>query len=252
VSDARTLLDRITTTVSYLRVTVDPSGGEWVPCDALVSDPDALSTLVRTTMAGRGTDRLDVATSLLVQGYAFRFAAIAIGGWLLADAVIDLSPADASIALGRHRPNAVGLRDPDLRPDADALTALAAVHDTLVEQHLARLVDTAHRSCRIGEALLWGNVAAACASSFGAFANELGDRRAEIRGRADTFFATARPAIRDAGRLVAVGDRFAWERSSCCLWYRTDAGSRCEDCSLWTPAEREATYALALVEGVDR
>jgi iron complex transport system ATP-binding protein len=239
------LLDRITATVSYLRIAVDPIGDDWVPCEPLVTDPDALAALVRTTLAGRGTDRLDVATSLFVQGYAFRFAAIAVGGWLLEDAAIVLPPADASIAIGRHRPDAVGLRHPRARP-ADG--SPEPVLDALVEGHLAGLVDTAHRSCRIGETLLWGNVAAACASSFGAFANELVDRRVDIRDRADVFFAAARPEVRDAGRLVAVGDRFAWERSSCCLWYRTESGSRCEDCSLWTADERAARYAAALAE----
>ena len=39
-----------------------------------------------------------------------------------------------------------------------------------IDGHLAPFVDTAHRSCRVGAALLWGNVAASCASSFGAVA----------------------------------------------------------------------------------
>ena len=45
--------------------------------------------------------------SLFVQGYAFRIASLAIGRWLLGDAVLDVWPASTSIALGRDRPNAV-------------------------------------------------------------------------------------------------------------------------------------------------
>ena len=46
------------------------------------------------TKAARGTDRDDVATSLFVQGYVFRIATVAIGSWVLADAVIDVDAGD--------------------------------------------------------------------------------------------------------------------------------------------------------------
>jgi hypothetical protein len=97
----------------------------------------------------------------------------------------------------------------------------------------------------VGEPLLWGNVAASCASAFGAFAGGLPERRVEIRARAEAFFAGARPEIAGAGRLVRLGDGWAWERKSCCLWYLTESGFKCEDCSLWTDAERRRRYATA-------
>ncbi len=64
------------------------------------------------------------------------------------------------------------------------------------------MVDTAHAACRVGAALLWGNVAASCAAAFGAFAGapSLVARRGEIADRAASFFAAARPEVRDAGR----------------------------------------------------
>ncbi|MFP5321426.1 MAG: IucA/IucC family C-terminal-domain containing protein [Acidimicrobiia bacterium] len=247
---AADVVERVTATVGHLRVTVGADGGaDWIPSEPLVDDPDRLIELVRATAADRGTDRDDVATSLFVQGYAFRIASVAIGAWLLDDVVLDVRPARTAIALGRARPNAVRLDDAVLVEtglvDGDAL---AALHDVLVDDHLARLVATAHDACRIGEALLWSNVGAGCASSFGAFMGPLEDRRPEIRDRFQAFLAAARPELRRSGRIAPVGPLWAWERSACCLWYTTESGFRCEDCSLWTADERQARYDRVLAE----
>lgn len=242
MTSAATLIGQITSTVDYLRISVAPRDGEWIRCEPLVSDPAGLGALVGTTKEGRGTDRDDVAMSLFVQGYAFRIASTAIGAWVMGDAVLDVSPAHTAIAMGRHRPNAVALDEARLVPVDDSLRGL---HDTLIDGHLAPLVACAHDACRVGEALLWGNVAAGCASSFGAFANELVLRRVEIRDMAESFFASARPEVANAGRLVRLGDRWAWERKSCCLWYLTESAFKCEDCSLWSDDERKIRYAAA-------
>ncbi len=240
MTDAAKLLARITDTVDYLRVTVGPHDDGWIACEPLLAEPGRLGDLVHATKAGRGTDRDDVAMSLFVQGYAFRLASLAIGGWLTGDAVLDLAPPRTSIALGRHRPNAVAIDKARLLSVDSPLTGL---HEMLIDGHLARLVAAAHEACRVGEPLLWGNVAASCASSFGAFAGELPDRGVEIRERAERFFASARPQLSAAGRLVRLGERWAWERRSCCLWYLTESGFKCEDCSLWTDEERRRRYA---------
>ncbi len=240
------LVARITGTVDYLRVTVGPGGDGWFTCEPLVSEPDRLATVVAATKVGRGTDRDDVAMSLFVQGYAFRVASLAIGGWVLGDAVLDVSPATTAIAIGRDRPNGVRLDAARTSPAGDVIGHL---HETLIDAHLARLVTTAHEACRVGAPLLWGNVAASCASSFGAFAGELPRRAIEIRDRAESFFAAGRPELAAAGRIVRVGERrWAWERKSCCLWYLTDSGFLCEDCSLQTDDDRRARYAAAVAE----
>lgn len=243
---AAEVVDRVTGTVGHLRVTVgadDASG--WIASEPLVDDPEGLLALVRSTAADRGTDRDDVATSLFLQGYAFRVASIAIGAWLLGGVVLDVRPPRTAIALGRARPNAVRLDDAVLVESGDPL---AALHEVLVDGHLARLVATAHDACRIGEALLWSNVGAGCASSFGAFMGPLEDRRPEIRDRFQAFLAAARPELRRSGRIAPVGPLWAWERSACCLWYTTESGFRCEDCSLWTADERQARYDRVLAE----
>ena len=221
----RTVVDDVTSTVDYLRVDVDAPGSQWLECRPLVTDPAALAAVVATTKATQGTDRDDVAMSLFVQGYVFRAATVSIGAWLLDEVVVGGAPDGWSMALGRGGPNAVRLA-----ADVPVFAArgVGDVHDALITGHLAALVDTAHRACRVGRALLWGNVAASCASAFAAFAGA----RAGVVDRAGEFFATARPEIRLAGRLTRVGERFAWQRGSCCLWYRTAGGFLCEDCSL--------------------
>lgn len=241
MNSATEVLRRLTATVSYLRVTVGADGDAegWLACETLSSDPTALGDLARATAAGRGTDRDDVAISLLVQGYAFRIASVAIGAWLLDDVVLDVGAPNTALAIGRHRPNAVRITAPVLVTGADPL---AGLHRVLIEAHLSSLVETAHRACRIGEALLWSNVGAACASSFGAFMAPLPQRRRDIGDRATAFFAAARPELAASGRLVEVGEAWAWERHACCLWYRSTDGSRCADCSLWSPEERRARY----------
>jgi ferric iron reductase protein FhuF len=239
--DASEVVDRVTSTVTYLRVTVGagPDATEWWPCEKLVTDPEALGDLARMTAAGRGADRDQVAVSLLVQAYAFRIGSIAIGAWLLGNAVVDVAPSRTALAIGRDRPNAVRFDLLGLVADGDSLEAL---HASLVEGHLGPLVANAHRACRVGEPLLWANVAASCASSFSAFVAPLPDRREEIRSRADAFFAAARPELARSGALVGVGTEWAWERNACCLWYQTSSGSRCADCSLWTDQERRTRY----------
>lgn len=243
---AAAAVEHVRDTVDYLRISVGEGGDrEWVPCADVVQDPDALRELVRGTAAGRGTDRDDVAMSLFVQAYAFRVASLAIGAWLLDEVALDVDPTTTSIALGRHRPDAVRIERARAVGGTDPLVDL---HTSLVDGHLALLVSTAHEACRVGEALLWGNLGAACASSFGAFMAPLPDRHAEIRDRAGAFLAAARPELARSGRLVHVGPLWAWERASCCLWYKTDSGFRCEDCSLWTDDERRARYERALAE----
>ena len=234
------IVDALTSTVDYLRITVGDGPGDWLSCDRLVGDPDHLGAVVAGTKAARGTDRDDVAMSLFVQGYAFRIATVAVGSWVLADALVDVAPRTTAIALGRGRPNAVRL-DAGLAvlTPVDVADVLAAV----VDAHLAAMVATAHASCRVGAALLWGNVAASCAAAFSAFAAAAPERGAEIADRVEAFFAAARPEVRGAGVVVRVGDRFAWERRSCCLWYRTESGFMCEDCSLRPAAEHAARYA---------
>lgn len=225
------LLDEMTSAVTYLRVSdrnhADP-GLEWLSSDDLVHDGDRLLDVVRSTAAGRGTDRDDIAISLFAQAYAFRIASVAIGSMLLGDGdrIIDVSPTNTSIALGRHRPNAVALERVDF--------AEATIHDVLFEQHLTPFVATAHAVAaaradnRVGVQMLWGNVATGCAAAFGAFG--------EAGPVATAFLSEAPEPIRRAGRYEATDDGWEWQRNSCCLWFQIppaspgDTAFFCQDC----------------------
>jgi hypothetical protein len=84
-------------------------------------------------------------------------------------------------------------------------------------------------------------VAASCAVAFRAVEGETHDRA--VRERAAAFFAAA-------GHLQGLGgfstlehagrEGWYWDRTSCCLWYRTADGRLCDDCSLEPAADREA------------
>jgi ferric iron reductase protein FhuF len=247
VDEARAVVEEVTSTVSYLRVAVETvdSGPTWLACEPIVREPAALLDLVRSTAAGRGTDRDDVAMSLFVQGYAFRIASVAIGSWLVADRVLDVDAATTSIALGRDRPNAVLLQEPRC---LDATDAVRTLHEAMVDGHLGVLVATAHDACRVGAPLLWANVAASCAAAFGAFMDPLSDRRLEIRDRLGAFMAAARPELQSGGEVVAIGTGWAWQRRACCLWYQTESAFKCDDCSLWSDDERRARVDRILAE----
>lgn len=264
VSPAQLLAD-VTATVSYLRVAARRDADaslDWLSCAELVSDPDRLLAVVRSTAAGRGTDRDDIAISLFVQAYAFRIASIAIGGWLLSESehTFDVRPANSAIALGRHRPNAVALNHVKFHH--------GSIHDALFQQHLAPLVAAAHEATadsdgeRVGEKMLWGNVGAGCAASFGAFHGNVADRDS-VRAAVDRFWAEAPAEVAGTGRFVTFSGEQAepgwfWERSSCCLWYQIPPADparepfKCEDCSLWTADERAARYRRATaLEGAE-
>ena len=124
----------------------------------------------------------------------------------------------------------------------------------LLEGHLRPFIATVRESTRIGQRLLWGNVASAVASIFGALqaTDACGDPA--VRQRASTFHAAAEPWLRGLGGWseLEVPGAFGWywTRTSCCLWYQTDGGWYCEDCSLHDRAELEAARAAALVGNV--
>jgi ferric iron reductase protein FhuF len=250
-------LEAVTGEVNYIRVSVRESDGsydDWVSGASLVRDPTFLYDTMRTTMDARGIERDDVGMSLIVQGYAFRIASVAIGTWLVADGCVDVSPENVSIQFGRNRPNAVLVNEAAwaVAPRGDLDDRMAALHRHLVDDHMVPLVDTARTACRVGSRLLWSNIASSCASSFGAFmglaAGPDHDRWLRIRGSASAFFAAARPELAVGGDVVPIGPIWAWQRNACCLYYQEASGSKCEDCSLHTIDERQARYGRILHE----
>jgi iron complex transport system ATP-binding protein len=238
------VLERVRATVSYLRAsTATPADEDWIGCGSLIADPAHLSQLVTATGDGRGAHDEQVAASLFVQGYAFRVAGVALAAYALGLPVPTTRPDATAIRIARHRPSALAVLDATLGPP-DA----PAVADAILDGHLAPLVAAVRGVARVGERLLWGNVATSCAVAFRAVEGETHDPA--VRQRAEAWFAAAGPRLDGLGgftTLVHAGrDGWYWDRTNCCLWYRTADGRLCDDCSLEPEAERLARRRLEL------
>lgn len=242
------MLASVQSRVSYLRAaTTAPAEDGWLSCAELCAGGPELVALIDTTGEGRGTTDRQVAASLFVQAYAFRIAGVALAAYALDLDVPSVDPASTSILIGRHRPSSVAFLDPVVHAaDAERLAT------DLLGGHLATFIAAVRGEVTVGERLLWGNVAASCATAFRAVEGEAPDPSdaARIRGRADAFTAAAAPWFDGLGHYVPLSgparDGWFWERTNCCLWYQASGGSMCDDCSLLDPAERTAAWQAQL------
>ena len=130
-------------------------------CADLVADPDRLRREIDATAAGRGTADPQVAASLYAQAYAFRVPSIAVAAYALGLPVPSTAPAVTAVRIARHRPAELAILDPTCRP-----MGAAEVARMVVDEHLAPFVAAVRATTRIGERLLWGNVAASIAAIF--------------------------------------------------------------------------------------
>ncbi len=245
-ADLAAVLARVESVVSYLRAsTAAPADDGWIGCADLLADADLLTRLVTDTGAGRHAPDAQVAASLFAQGYAFRVAGVALAAYALGLPVPSTRPEDTAIRIARHRPAALAIT-------AGALTANepAAVVEQVIDDHLDPFVAAVHEVVTIGERLLWGNVATSCAVAFRAVEGETHDPA--VRRRAEAWFAAAGPRLAGLGgfHLLEHAGRqgWYWDRTNCCLWYRTADGRFCDDCSLEPAAERDARRRRELEE----
>ena len=224
--------------VPYLAASVAGEGDDWIGCAALLSDPAPLAAVIRGTKLGFETDDDGVAASLFAEAYAFRVGGIALAAYALDLPVPELAPALVAVRIDKPRPSAVAYLGGEVRP----LTA-AALAAALIGAHLEPFVDAVHREFRVGARLLWGNVAAACAVAFRAVESSGADRAA-VRTRANDFVAACAPWFEGLGEFTIVEaggrDGWYWDRTSCCLWFRTARGQLCDNCSLIDPSELRA------------
>jgi len=233
------VLAAVVAQVSYLRASVATTGDDWFGCDRLVSDPAVLAEVVQATKNGFATDDDAVASSLFVQAYAFRVAGVALAAFALDLPVPATAPEVTAVRLDKPRPSAVAYLSPEVRRlDAAALAA------ELVGVHLREFVDAVHGAFRVGERLLWGNVAASCATAFRAVESSgtaAADVAAAVRDRADAFMSAADPWFDGLGGFTIVEyagrEGWFWDRTSCCLWFRTKSEQLCDNCSLIDRAE---------------
>lgn len=223
--------------VSYLRCVEEAPGEDgWIVCADLIADPDRLRSEIDATAEGRGTDDPQVLASLYVQSYSFRMPSIAVAAFALGLPAPTTAPGSTAIRIARHRPAELAVLDPTCRPvDADTLAA------ELFEGHLVPFIAAVRAGTRVGERLLWGNVAASIATILRAVQSVGPQGDPAVRDRALELDRFTRPWLDGLGDYSTVevpgATGWFWTRTSCCLWYRTTNGSYCDDCSLHDPIE---------------
>jgi cobalamin transport system ATP-binding protein len=237
--------------VSYLRASVSTDGDNWRSCATLISNRGVLVDVVTDAMSGFGTDDEAVAASLFTQAYAFRVAGVALAAYALDLPVPDVAPDVTAVRVDKPRPSAVAYLNPAVRR-RDAAT----LADELIGGHLGGLVDAVHEAFRVGERLLWGNVAASCAVAFRAVEGSVGEGSGGevvvVRQRAQSFFAAAHRWFEGLGAFTVVEhagrEGWYWDRTSCCLWFRTKSEQLCDNCSLTAESELRESRLRELTE----
>ncbi len=238
-TELATTVATIQTRVSYLKCATEARAEDgWIRCADLISDPDRLRAEIDASARGRGTDDAQVAASLYAQSYAFRLPSIAVAAYALGLPAPTTSPAHTAIRINRHRPAEVAILD-----DSCSIVDAPSFVGTLFDEHLVPLVAAVRARTRVGERLLWGNVAASLATIFRAVdVAPLGDPM--VRARAAEFERAAEPWLDGLGSYSTIETPDAvgwyWTRTNCCLWYQTTSGFYCDDCSLSDPSERAA------------
>jgi ferric iron reductase protein FhuF len=212
---------------SYLRAATEIDAG-WHRCAGLIADPSQLTALIRQTAAGRGAPDDAVAASLFVQAYAFRVGGIPVAAQVLGLPAPATHPESTAISIARDRPNAVAFSDHTVvrRDDTDLMRQLN-------EEHFGPLVEAVRTELRVGERLLWGNIASSCATAMRAVDD---GSDPELRHRGEALMQAASPWWQDLGQFTTVEGEartgWYWDRTNCCLWYRTAPERWCDDCSL--------------------
>ncbi|MGC8471543.1 MAG: (2Fe-2S)-binding protein [Acidimicrobiales bacterium] len=226
--------------VDHLRATCeDPLRAEagWHECDAI--GPEDLAAAIDEGASHTARDRT-VAASLLVQSYAYRVAAVSLAAFALGLPWPSPAAAATSVRVSDGRATALRFRSTTLGEAEDA----QGIAEAAFASHLVGFVSAARASQRLGERLAWANVAASSAAAFRAVEGSARDRgdageRLAIRRRADQLLAHT-PWLAGTGWFDTHGPAWRWERSACCLWYRTSGGRTCEGCSLRSRQEVHA------------
>lgn len=218
--------------VDHLRASCgDPPQTEagWHECDAI--GPEDLAAAIDEGASHTAGDRT-VAASLLVQSYAYRVAAVSLAAFALGLPWPSPAAAATSVRFSHGRAKALRFRSGALGEAGDA----RGIAEAAFTSHLVGFVSNTRASHRLGERLAWADVAASSAAAFRAVEGSARDRgdtseRLSIRRRADQLLAHA-PWLAGTGRFDTHSDDWGWQRSACCLWYRTSGGRTCEGCSL--------------------
>ena len=202
--------------------------------DLLGPVPVELDLQLKLAAERPGTDRLAVAASALLEGYAWTLglplsAALATGA-----PAPDLAAANVRLRFDGGRPAEVALRDPAAPPGGGA-GAVAR----LVDGHLGALVARlAERRVRRGPRALWGLVANGCAAALLEQARAAGLPPPPGSPRCSTSSSPPPGRSLPTPALLPVGHaddpRLVRRRVTCCLNY-TVTGQPCATCPLLPP-----------------
>jgi hypothetical protein len=269
----RHTLDQVGELISYLKADIGHvectrpgpdaravEDGLWLSCQDLVSNGAWLGQVIEGTGRAIGTDDPVVAASIFVQGYAYRVAMLVVACLTVGGVVPGSEPGAMAVGLGRGRVSKVAYLEPivfDLlegRPPAEALrqpsvadAALTVILEQVVELHLRPLIARTRKRVRIGERLLWGNVAASASTAFRTMEGCQGSWVAPLGQR---FFELAPVELQGLGSFWSIESKrergWYWERTNCCLFYQIDGHAKCSDCSLTPAHERRAAYEASL------
>lgn len=242
-----------------------PSEDDWLSCGGLLGDPDWLAAVIEHTGRSLGAGERVVAASLFAQNYAYRVLMAAVACMTTSGVVPDCRAEAMAVTLARGRPYAVRFDAPTVLVPWDAAgggeeepvdvrarfagtdLALDYLLERAVGAHLALLVDATRARFRIGERLLWGNIAASAAVAFRTMDGCLGPW---VQPVGERFFERAPGELQGLGSFLALeqdGRRgWFWERTNCCLHDRLPGKIRCGDCSRTPTAERRLAYLRSL------
>jgi hypothetical protein len=130
---------------------------------------------------------------------------------------------------------------PDAHGVADQRTLTARMVATLINDHMAPLVDAIHRRVRIGDRLLWGNVSHRIVNRFHDMIEAGGSIDKARHGIEALCEAPGSPlqGLSRLDRYEADGKRHTLAtRLTCCLRFKHPGASKCTTCSLLTLPDR--------------
>lgn len=272
VSPLENSMANVARTISYLRSVVGPvelatnagevpDEGSFVACDALVTHPHWLAQIVRATGERLGTSDAMVAASLFVQSYAYRLATLAIASLTTSGILPDSSLSSCAVSFGRGRVTSLAYPTGayhDVAASSDALAdalcqapqlevARQLLSDQVLDGHLAPLIAALRGEIRVGERLLWGNVASSFAVGFRTMEGVLGPW---VQVLGNYFVQRAPSYLTGMGQFfnLEIDERrgWFWERTNCCLYDRLPDHVRCQDCSRTPQVERRDAYRASL------
>ncbi|WMX44642.1 (2Fe-2S)-binding protein [Streptomyces roseicoloratus] len=205
-----------------------PGGPGFRPMTDLYTDPEVLADGVRVVAGRLGGDQPRVAASALHLGTASRLWSIALACAALTGRVPDLAPERLWWRLPPSGPLDLWLPDPrevDREPHP-------ALHHTVIAENLTPWADAIRRVSGVSPHTLRGNAASAL----------IGAHRVLLAGTPRTVLPVVplvralldRPPLAGAGTThhATPAEPLAYQRHSCCLYYRVPDAGTCGDCVL--------------------